>query len=92
MRKFSLFILILNLFSITSCGKTPDTSSSPTDFPLGLFESDEVQGIGYQFNGDGTFIMFWKGDEYLTGDWSIEGNRLYTKDVGIGCKNTAIYE
>ena len=83
---WSLIVIILMALIAASC-------SASKEFPTGLFESDKVRDKEYRFNEDGTFILFWKGDEYLRGEYSIEGNNFYIEDITLSvCPSPATYE
>ena len=63
-----------------------------SEFPTGLFKSDEVQNIKYRFNNNGTFILYWNDAEYVTGVWSVQENQFYTNDDWGECQTVATYE
>jgi hypothetical protein len=83
---WSLIAIILMVLITANC-------SASTEFPTGLFESDKVRDKEFRFNDDGTFILYWDGDEYLKGEYRVEGNNFYIEDItNTLCQSPATYE
>jgi len=66
----------------------PSTVSLPSSmtpvqisqFPLGLFDCVECQGMTEEYFADGTLVVYLKGYRYVTGKWSVDGDVFYTGD------------
>ena len=84
---WSLIALILMVLITANC-------SVSSEFPTGLFESDKVRDKEFRFNEDGTLILYWDGDEYIKGEYSVEGSTFYIEDIDDGsvCQSPATYE
>jgi hypothetical protein len=87
MHKLLTGLLLIVILITASC-----TANIP--FPTGRFESEKVRDVEYQFNDDGTFILYFLGNEYLAGEYSVEGKKFYIEDIDDAsvCETTATYE
>lgn len=72
-------VIIGVLLVLQLAGCTSRTESSP-EFPIGLFDCVECQGFRIRYSDDGTYVVYMRGIEYITGKWYVEGDVFYTGD------------
>jgi hypothetical protein len=75
-RGIIIIFWILTALYLAGCSSANQSSQ----FPIGLFDCVECQGFTERYSGDGTLIVYMRGNEYITGKWYIEGDVFHTGD------------